>query len=84
MKSGVKTTEFWLTTGVSLVGSAVAIVVALGILTPEEGEAVSSATIEVVKAIVVLVGVIAPVISVGVYANGRAKAKAVEAGFSKQ
>lgn len=83
MKSGVKTSEMWLTTGVALVSSVVAIVVALGVLTPEEGEAVSSATIEVVKAIVIAVGVIGSVVSVGIYANGRAKVKAAVNGIKE-
>ncbi len=79
MKSGVKTTEFWMV----LVGSLIAVAVALGALTLEEGEAVSSATSEVVKALTVLAGVLAPILGPIFYSNGRAKVKAVEAGFSK-
>lgn len=76
MKSGYKTTEFWLT----LVGSSVAVIVALGVLTPEEGEAVSSATGEVIKALSGLIGVLAPVIGPAIYANSRAKVKAAANG----
>lgn len=72
MKNGAKTTEFWLT----LVASLVAVVVATGVLTPEEGEAISSATAEVIKAVTVLAGVLAPIVSAGIYTNGRSKVKA--------
>lgn len=72
MKAGFKTTEFWLT----LAGSVAAVAVALQLLTPEQGDAVNSATAELVEAIAVLVGVLAPVIGPAVYTNGRSKIKA--------
>lgn len=72
MKSGIKTTEFWMV----LVGSLLAVVVATGLLTPEEGEAVTNATTEVVKALSVLAGVLAPILGPIFYSNGRAKVKA--------
>ncbi len=76
MKSGIKTTEFWFT----LVASAVAVVVATGVLSPEEGEAVSSATIELIKAISVLGGILAPIVGAVFYSNGRSKVKAAANG----
>lgn len=72
MKSGIKTTEFWMV----VIGSLVAVVVAAGVLTPEEGETVSNATIEVIKALSVLAGVLAPILGPIFYSNGRAKVKA--------
>jgi hypothetical protein len=72
MKSGFKTTEFWLT----LVGSVVAVVVALQVLTPEEGQAVTSATGEVIKAVAGLIAILAPIIGPVFYNHGRAKVKA--------
>lgn len=72
MKAGIKSTEFYVT----LITAIVPVIVAIGLLTPEEGEAVTSATVEVVKAIATLAAVLAPVIVGSVYTNGRSKVKA--------
>lgn len=74
MKSGYKTTEFWLT----LLGSVAAVFVALQVLTAEEAQQVVSATGEVIKAAVALAGVLVPILGPIFYNNGRAKVKAAQ------
>ena len=71
MKSGIKTTEFWLT----LIGSVAAVLVALQVLSAEESQAIVSTAGEVVKSIVALVAVLSPIIGPIFYNNGRAKIK---------
>ena len=71
MKTGLLTTEFWLT----LVGSVVAVVVALNYISADQGQQVTSAAGEVIKALAGLVAVLAPILGPIFYSISRAIVK---------
>lgn len=68
VKAGYRTTEFWVT----LISSAVAVLVALGVFTPAEGETASSAGAELVFAIFAMLAAVAPAVA---YIYSRTKVK---------
>jgi len=72
MKVGWKTTEFW----VSVLSSAVGILVVLGWITPE-------VQTEVIAAIEKITGGVIAIISIVAYILGRAKVKAAQINSSK-
>jgi hypothetical protein len=69
VKSGIKTTEFWL----SLIGPVILIFVTLGVFTPEEGEALSLTIGDAIAAIGAFIAGLAPVWA---YIRGRSEVKA--------
>lgn len=69
MKTGVKTSEFWVALGVSVIG----VLLALGVLTPDQAEVVEGELIQTVNAIFNALLIAGPQ---AVYIWSRAKVKA--------
>lgn len=71
IKSGWKTTEFWL----SLVGPIVALLVTFGVITSDQSKEIQSAASQVVIAIFALISTVAPVV---MYVWSRTKVKTLQ------
>lgn len=71
IKSGWKTTEFWL----SLIGPIVALLVTFGVITSDQSDEIQSAASQVVVAIFALISAVAPVV---VYVWSRTKVKTLQ------
>lgn len=71
MKSGIKTTEFWMV----IVASLLAVVTAAGILTPTEATEIENATASVINSVTELVTALTPLIGVVSYVWSRTKVK---------
>ncbi len=67
-KPGVKTTEFWVTVLVQVIG----VILALGVVTPDQADTLT-------KAVTQGSGIIAMLISAFAYTKGRAAVKAADA-----
>ncbi|MBP6471223.1 MAG: hypothetical protein KBE23_06500 [Chloroflexi bacterium] len=74
MKSGYKTTEFWLTAVVNIAAAVVAILAARGLLSNQEGEL----WLALVQAIAVAVAPLVMGAVTAVYTQSRAKVKAAD------
>lgn len=73
VKSGFKTTEFWIT----LLVEIISIFVIVGVLTPEEGEALVLALSDAIVVSVALVAALAPLLT---YIWGRVRIKSAHGG----
>jgi hypothetical protein len=71
MKTGIKTTEFWLV----VVSSIVAVLVAAGVIDPTQGADLETAVGEVINAVINLVAVLTPLVGVVSYVWSRTKVK---------
>ena len=74
MKSGYKTTEFWLTAVVNIAAAVVAILAARGLLSNQEGEL----WLALVQAIAVAVAPLVMGVVTTAYTQARAKVKAAD------
>lgn len=71
MKSGIKTSEAWVTIGAAIIS----ILVASGVLTPDDAVNFDSALAESIQALEKLIGVAGPLFAAGVYTWSRTKIK---------
>lgn len=74
MKSGYKTTEFWLTAVVNIAAAVVAILAFRGLMSPQEGDL----WVKLVQAIAATVAPLVMGVVTAVYTNSRAKVKAAD------
>ncbi len=76
MKSGIKTTEFWITTAVNVVAAVIAVLAARGMIAQEESELY----VVLAQSIAVAVAPIVMAIVTGQYVQSRATVKAAKGG----
>jgi fumarate reductase subunit D len=73
-RAGVKTSEFKAIV-LTVISSVLAVVVAVGWLSADESAQVESALVQIIEAIVVLVGVLAPIVGGITYTWSRTRVK---------
>ena len=76
MKSGIKTTEFWITAAVNVVAAVIAVLAARGMIVQEE----AGLYVVLAQAIAVAVAPIVMAIVTGQYVQSRATVKAANGG----
>ncbi len=74
MKSGYKTTEFWLTAVVNIAAAVVAILAFRGLMAPQEGDL----WVKLVQAIAAAVAPLVMGVVTAAYTNSRAKVKVAD------
>ena len=74
MKSGYKTTEFWLTAVVNIAAAVVAILAFRGLMSPQEGDL----WVKLVQAIAAAVAPLVMGVVTAAYTNSRAKVKVAD------
>lgn len=72
LKTGWKTSEFWL----AVVPATTGLLLALGIVSPEQLTAVNDSNVVIVKAVVQVIGAIVSALSTFGYVKGRSEVKA--------
>lgn len=68
IKPGYKTSEFY----IALVGPAISLLIAFGVISPDQGEEIESAAVQLIMAIFAVIVAVAPVVT---YIWSRAKVK---------
>ena len=71
MKPGIKTTEFWM----SLIPAVVGLLLALGVVTPEQGDIITGQSGEIVAAVDKIIGAVMTIVVALGYAKSRGVAK---------